>query len=613
MNPIGALLREDGSCSFTVWSPTSERMDLHIVRPDDRVIAMTKDRQGYFRTVVEGLESPIQYAFRPNGGEDFPDPASHFQPEGVHGPSEVVDHCQFLWTDQQWKGIPFHQLVLYELHVGTFTPQGTFESIIARLDDLCELGVNGIELMPVAQFPGGRNWGYDGVFPYAVQNSYGGPEGLKRLVDACHAKGIAVFLDVVYNHIGPEGNYFRQFGPYFTEQYRTPWGDAINFDGEWADGVRAYFAGNALHWMKNYHLDGLRCDAVHAVFDNGAVHFWELLHQSIQSEVEKQGRSFHLIAESDLNSPRVIRLPEQGGYGFRAQWLDDFHHALYVLVDPKGKERYQDFGRLEQLGKAYTDGFVHSGEYVSFRKRKYGASSAGIPGHHFVVFNQNHDQVGNRVRGERLCHLVDKDRVKVAAAATLLSPCIPMLFMGEEYADKSPFFYFVSHSDKELIEAVQAGRKEEFRAFNGDLEPPDPQDEHTFLQSKLHWNLRNSGFHQEILAWHRELIKLRKSSPAPQNFHKDHVRVNVVHPGLMVVVRLADEGGGEVLCLFNFSDQEAVYPLPAATNGYRRVLDSHDNKHNKRIQDEPLIKPGSSIRLSGWSVLVIEEVGSFHG
>src|SRR5690606_13102560 len=438
------------------------------------------------------------------------------------------------------------------------------------------------------------------------------PEGLKRLVDACHAKGIAVFLDVVYNHIGPEGNYFRQFGPYFTEQYRTPWGDAINFDGEWADGVRAYFAGNALHWMKNYHLDGLRCDAVHAVFDNGAVHFWELLHQSIHSEVEKQGRGFHLIAESDLNSPRVIRLPEQGGYGFRAQWLDDFHHALYVLVDPKGKERYQDFGRLEQLGKAYTDGFVHSGEYVCFRKRKYGASSAGIPGHHFVVFNQNHDQVGNRVRGERLCHLVDKDRLKVAAAATLLSPCIPMLFMGEEYADESPFFYFVSHSDKELIEAVRSGRKEEFKAFNGDLEPPDPQDERTFLQSKLHWDLRNEGLHQEILCWHRDLIKLRKSSPALQNFHKDHVRVNVVHPGLLVVSRLADQGGNEVLCLFNFSAQDAVYRLPAATNGYRKLLDSQDGKDDKGLQDEPLIQPDSSIHLSGWSVLVIEEVGSSH-
>jgi len=605
MISLGADLLEGGSCEFRVWAPERDRMNLHLIHPMDRIVPMTKNEQGYFEVTVDQSPGPLRYFFQPDGQRDFPDPASHFQPEGVHGPSEVVDHRQFEWTDHQWNGIPFHQLILYELHVGTFTQQGTFEAIIPYLDDLVELGINAIELMPVAQFPGSRNWGYDGVFPYAVQHSYGGPQGLKKLVDACHAKAIAVILDVVYNHIGPEGNYFREFGPYFTDLYRTPWGDAINFDGEWADGVREYFSNNPLHWMTHYHLDGLRCDAIHAMFDNGAVHFWDLAHSKIEHWGERLGRPFHLIAESDLNSPRVIRSPEQGGYGFRAQWLDDFHHALYVLVDSEGKERYKDFGRIEQLAKAYTDGFVHSGEYVSFRKRKYGASSAGISGDRFVVFNQNHDQVGNRVRGERLCHLVDQHRLKLAAATTLLSPYIPMLFMGEEYADKSAFFYFVSHSDKDLIQAVREGRKEEFKAFNGDLEPPDPQDEQTYTQSKLNWTLRKEGIHREILKWHRDLIALRNSLPAFQNLSKNYVRVNILYPGIFSVNRLADGIGNDVLCVFNFSDSAAGYTPPGGVDSYKIVLDSHREPKDMEM-DATTVQAGESIQLSAWHVLVME-------
>src|SRR5690606_411563 len=301
----------------------------------------------------------------------------------------------------------------YELHVGTFTDEGTFDAIIPRLDDLLALGINALELMPVAQFPGERNWGYDGVFPYAVQNTYGGPDGLKRLVDACHAKGLAVFLDVVYNHVGPEGNFLSKYGPYFTNKYCTPWGDAINFDDAWCDGVREYFVNNALYWLEYFHIDGLRLDAVHMVFDNGAVHFWQYLADRVKQLQERLGRPLHLIAESDLNSPRVVNPPSVGGYGFTAQWLDDFHHALYVMLDRKGRERYADFGRLDQFAKALKEGFVHSGEFVKFRKRKHGASSAGIPGDRFVAFTQNHDQVGNRPLGERLSSLIDRERLKV--------------------------------------------------------------------------------------------------------------------------------------------------------------------------------------------------------
>lgn len=599
MLSVGANVLQDGRCLFRVWAPEKDKMNLHIIYPTDQIFPMEKMAYGYFELKMDLAAEPVRYFFQPDGKDDFPDPASHFQPNGVHGPSEVVNHHEFQWSDHYWKGVPFQELVLYELHVGTFTREGTFQSIIPYLDDLLALGVNAIELMPVSQFPGDRNWGYDGVYPYAVQHSYGGPEGLKHLVNACHNKGIAVYLDVVYNHLGPEGNYFNAFGPYFTQQYRTPWGDAINYDGDWSDGVRDFFSDNPLHWIVHYHIDGLRCDAIHAVFDNGAVHFWQLTHRRIQALSEKLGRSFHLIAESDLNSPRVIHSLDQDGYGFRAQWLDDFHHALYVLVDQKGKERYQDFGTLEQLAKAYTDGFVHSGEYVHFRKRKYGSSSAGISGDHFVVFNQNHDQVGNRVRGERLSDLVDMDRVKLAAATMLLSPYVPMLFMGEEYAEKAPFFYFVSHSDQSVIQAVREGRKEEFKDFKWEVEPPDPQDENTFFKSKLNWQLKNDGLHHEIWEWHRDLIAARKVFPALSNLDKNHVRVNICPPGLFLVSRTSDSGH-EVLCIFNFSDVPGYYTLPPDRN-YLIIIDSHPKTGSSKQELHT-----HQLEVKPWEVMVLE-------
>ena len=323
--------------SFTVWAPLKNSMTLHLLPPNEGVVEMVKDKEGYWQIAVDHLPNDTRYFFKPDGEQDLPDPASRYQPEGVHGPSQVIDHSEYKWQDVNWKNLPLEELIIYELHVGTFTPEGNFEAIIPRLDELKSLGINALELMPVSQFPGDRNWGYDGVYPYAVQNSYGGPTGLKKLVDACHQKGIAVFLDVVYNHLGPEGNYFSSFAPYFTNKYCTPWGDALNFDGDWSDGVRDYFSDNVLYWFEHYHIDGLRCDAIHMVFDNGAVNFWELTHNKVKAFEKKAGRPFYLIAESDLNSPKVIKTPDYGGYGFNAQWLDDFHHALYVLLDEKAK------------------------------------------------------------------------------------------------------------------------------------------------------------------------------------------------------------------------------------------------------------------------------------
>ncbi len=493
--------RTGNTTRFTVWAPLKEKMILHLVHPRDEKWEMTKDDEGYWQITVEDLPAEALYFFMPDGEKDYPDPASAFQPQGVHGPSAVVDHSLYQWKDNEWKGLPLEELIIYELHVGTFTKEGSFEAIIPRLDELKATGINALELMPVAQFPGNRNWGYDGVYPYAVQNSYGGPQGLKKLVDACHQKGLAVILDVVYNHLGPEGNYLPLFGPYFTNHYHTPWGDAINYDGEWSDGVRHYFSNNALYWLEHFHIDGLRLDAIHAVFDFGAVHFWELLHEQVQQLRQKLGRQFYLIAESDLNSPRVVKPLSEGGFGFDAQWLDDFHHALYKLLNKEDKERYYDFGRMPQLAKALTDGFVHSGdEWVTFRKRRYGASSAGVPGNKFIVFNQNHDQIGNRALGERLSMLVSFEKLKLAAAVLLLSPYIPMLFMGEEYGDDTPFYYFVSHSDPALVEAVRKGRREEFKDFGFTSEPPDPQNEKTFNDSKIHWEKRTQGEHSHLIA-----------------------------------------------------------------------------------------------------------------
>jgi maltooligosyltrehalose trehalohydrolase len=593
----------DGNCSFVVWAPEKEEVILHLLDPADRKVSMLKGRFGYHRVELKDIRPGTRYFYQPDGKKDLPDPASFHQPEGVHGPSAVVDHCEYQWSDHHWHGIPFGDLILYELHVGTFTDEGTFEAIIPRLKELRSIGINAIELMPVAQFPGNRNWGYDAVYPYAVQHSYGGPNGLKKLVDACHQNGIAVFLDVVYNHLGPEGNYFAEFAPYFTKQYSTPWGQAINFDGEWSDGVREYFSDNTVYWFRHFHIDGLRIDAVHMAFDSGAVNFWELMHGKINRLQQSIGRPLYTIAESDLNSPKIVKGPEAGGFGFTAQWLDDFHHALYVLLDTKGKNRYADFGLMEQLAKAYTDGFVHSGEYVTFRKRKHGASSAGVRGDKFVIFNLNHDQVGNRVRGERLCMLVDKQRLKIAAAAIFLAPYIPMLFMGEEYADESPFFYFVSHSDKELIKAVQAGRKKEFENYKWSAEPPDPQDEETFNASKLRWTKKSEGKHREILEWHKQLITLRQSHPVLRNFNKNDIRAYVIGQEGIVLHRDDENGLQQLLCVFNFSEKPVEARLPKVANGWKKILDS-----NHEGTDTGISRAEETVLISPLSVSIYEGI-----
>jgi maltooligosyltrehalose trehalohydrolase len=586
--------------SFSVFAPDKKSVTLHLIDIEKK-ISLKKNETGYFTGEAE-VKSGARYKYIIDDGNEFPDPASQFQPEGVHGPSQIIEHKSFKWTDNNWRGLAFNDLVIYELHVGTFTPEGTFEAIIPRLQALFDTGINAIEIMPISQFPGKRNWGYDGVFPYAVQNSYGGPEGLKKLIDACHQIGISVILDVVYNHIGPEGNYLGQFAPYFNDNYHTPWGDAINFDNAWSDGIREYFLQNALYWLEHFHFDGLRLDAIHAIYDPGSRHFLSEISREVRNLSIRYGRQMHMIAESDLNDPKVLNDSAVGGYGFTAQWLDDFHHALYTLIDVKGQSRYYDFGSIIQLAKAYKDGFVHTGEFVKFRKRKYGMSSAGIDGNRFVAFILNHDQIGNRPDGARICMLVDLNRTLLAAAALLLSPYIPMLFMGEEYGDRTPFYYFVDHSDPKLIEAVRKGRAEEFKEYGSEMHLTDPADERTFTDSVLKWSNRKMGEHKIILEWHTQLLTLRRTHPALKNLKKDDVQVSVLNDSAISIYRRDSSGKNPIVIFLNFKDDVSEVQLPSTRKIWKKILDVHD--HISNIQSDEKRNGGEQFKMSGAGVCV---------
>src|SRR5215471_4197447 len=548
---LGAVLLKDARCRFRVWAPLCNKLELHVTAPEDFVLLMEPKQLGYHTAVLEGVKPGARYKYRLENGKEFPDPVSRYQPEGVHGPSEVIDPS-FPWNDDRWFGLPIENYVIYELHVGTFTPEGTFDAVIPHLDELADTGITAIEIMPVAQFPGNRNWGYDGVYPFAVQNSYGGPSGLKKLVDACHARSLAVILDVVYNHIGPEGNYLPQYAPYyFTDRYKTPWGQALNFDDAHSDEVRHFFIANAIEWITDYHIDALRLDAVHAILDHSALNFLEELGETVHGQGTFLNRRVYVIAESALNDTRVIRPQELGGYGLDAQWNDDFHHSLHTLLTSEREGYYVDFGDFQHMAQAFSEGFVYSGRYSVNRGRRHGNSSRGVPPVKFVVFAQNHDQIGNRMLGERLGQLVSFEGSKLAAAIVVLSPFVPLLFMGDEYGETAPFQYFVSHSDEALIQAVRNGRREEFASFNWAGEPPDPQAEETFRRSKLNHGLKQETRHRALLEYHTELIRLRKSLPALRTLSKEKMDVVSFEEECVLIVRRWS-GNNEVLAIFNF-------------------------------------------------------------
>jgi maltooligosyltrehalose trehalohydrolase len=571
---LGAVYSSDGSCTFTVWAPYAKRVDVHTPN-DRRWFELTPEGRGYHSGVLSGGVPGTSYLYKLDREKQRADPASRFQPGGVFGPSQVVDLAQFRWTDDNWYGPALKDYILYELHVGTYTAAGTLDAIVDHLPTLKSLGITALEIMPVAQFSGARNWGYDGVFPFAVQNTYGGPHALQRMVDACHQTGLAVVLDVVYNHLGPEGNFLGDFGPYFTSNYRSPWGDAINFDGAQSDEVVRFFVENALGWLKDFHIDALRLDAIHGIYDRSAQPFLALLSAAVDELAARTGRNIYLIAESDLNDSRFVSPRENGGYGLHAQWNDDFHHSLHSLQTGEQMGYYRDFGSLHHLEKALRQGYVYTGEYSEYRQRRQGNPPLAIRPSQLVVFSQNHDQVGNRMLGERSSNLLTFEAQKLSAGVVLLAPSLPLLFMGEEYGETAPFLYFTSHEDSALAQAVREGRRKEFSAFHLVGSPPDPQAEETFFRSKLDHSLLGKGAHRVLWNFYRELIRLRKSSSALSEPDKAFVDVTVSDTqNCLQVLRRFEED--EILLIFNFGNRaENGFPNPPSEH-WRVGLNSAD-------------------------------------
>ncbi|WP_333819926.1 malto-oligosyltrehalose trehalohydrolase [Ohtaekwangia sp.] len=570
---IGVNFRGDGTAEILVWAPNVKKVCLRLL-DNNKLLRLQEQEYGYWLCTTNLLRPGDLYSFVLDDQKEFPDPASLSQPEGVHGPSQAVDLNHFQWNDQLWKNIPIDEYIFYELHVGTFTDKGTFRAIEKKIPYLLSLGITAIEIMPVAQFPGSRNWGYDGVFPFAVQQSYGGAQGLQYLVDICHTHGLAVVLDVVYNHLGPEGNYIQEYAPYFTDKYKTPWGNAVNFDDAGSDGVRHYFIENALMWFRDFHIDALRIDAAHAIKDFSPTHILREMRQHVDQYIHESRSIHHLITEVDLNDNRFISPYEQGGYGMDAQWCDEFHHALRVTTGHERTGYYADYDGVRHLAKAYRDAYVYDGIYSPHRQKTFGTKTDEHPGHQFVVFSQNHDQVGNRMLGERTSQLVNFELAKLMAGATLVSPYLPLLFMGEEYGETHPFLYFVSHSDEELVQSIRQGRKKEFASFHIAGEAPDPQSEETFQQSKLQWELIDKDQHAVLLSYYKKLIALRKENPALRHLDRKQLEVQCNEENKTLQLHRWHREQ-HVRCLMNFSD--TLQPFTVAwPHRWQKILDSAD-------------------------------------
>jgi len=504
--PYGATLK-GGQAEFRVWAPFQRELTLRLIRAGNsgEDIPMQRDGEDFVATATASAGD--RYCYVLDDGLAVPDPVSRLLPEGVHGAAEIVDPAAFRWSDGAWRGLDLREYVVYELHVGTFTPEATFDGVMKKLAYLKALGISVLEIMPVAAFPGTRDWGYDGVSPYAVQANYGGPDGLKRLVDAAHQIGLGLILDVVYNHLGPEGNYLPKFGPYFTSRHKTPWGDAINYDCEGCEHVRRYFVENALYWIREYHLDGLRLDAVQTIKDDSPKHIVAEVQERVQDLAARLERRVCVIAETDENDSRYVRPRSECGYGLDAVWSDDFHHAIHAFFTGERQGYYQDFGDPEQIARALREGYVFQGEHFGFWNGPRGTSAADVPLPANVICIQNHDQVGNRAKGERMTALVPRGARKVAAALLLLAPHTPLLFMGQEYGESAPFQFFADFQDPALKKAVSEGRRSEFKDFDFN-EVPDPEDPETFERSRLTW--AEEAGNREVLEWYRGLLRLRK-------------------------------------------------------------------------------------------------------
>ncbi len=568
---LGAVYNsKTNACDFTVWAPLVKQLELKIIHPFEQHYTLEKNETGYWHKQLDIIKPGTKYLYIINQSIICPDPASTYQPNGVHGPSEVITG-KHTWKDDKWSGIALEKMIMYELHTGSFSSEGTFKGIIKKINHLKDIGVNAIELMPVNQFPGHKNWGYDGVYPFAVQNSYGGPYELKNLVNVCHQNGIAVILDVVYNHQGPEGNYLETFAPYFTNQYHTPWGKAINFDDAYRDGVRNFYIQNALMWFRDFHIDALRLDAVHAISDFSAKHILSELTEAVDHLSLQTNKQYYLIAESTLNDPKYIRPKSNSGYGLDAQWLEEFHHALHALVTDEKKGYYEDFGSVVHLAKSFTRGYVHDGIYSKYRKKTFGAKADGISGHQFIVYAQNHDMIGNRLNGERLSKQIDFEKLKLAAATYFISPFVPLIFMGEEFAEDAPFMYFIDHSDQNLVERVKKGRKREYKSLHGSKKPPDIDADDTYIQCKLNWNDINMNTRkQTMLKYYKKLIQLKTNHPVLNKTDRKSIAVSYDEQKQYIKIHRWYQDN-EILAYLNFSNDRLMIELK---DGWDILLDS---------------------------------------
>jgi maltooligosyltrehalose trehalohydrolase len=569
---LGTEYLGNNRCRFRVWSPFTKDIKVKIF-PSGQIFQLVKEDEQYWSGEFDNIPPGTKYMFRINDGMEKPDPMSNFQPEDVHSASQVVDHSSYRWGDSNWEPIPLEDYILYELHIGTFTPEGTFESAVSKIPHLKELGITAVEVMPVSQFPGDRNWGYDGVYPYAPQNNYGGPQGLKKLVDAMHQNGIAVILDVVYNHLGPEGNYLSQFAPYFTKKYKTPWGNSINFDDEYSDEVKKYFIHNALYWLDVYHFDGLRLDAIDKIYDFGARPFLQELAENVEQYEKRRGKKKLLIAESDLNDEKIIRPLKDKGIGMDAQWSDDFHHSLHSLATGEKDGYYMDFGKPEDLALSLQDTFVFNGKYSKFRKRRHGNNPAERNLNQFIFNLQNHDQIGNRGFGERISTLISFELYKLSTCVLLTAPAIPLIFMGQEFYETSPFLYFISHTDQELIKAVQKGRREEFSHFHWKEDIPDPFSEETFERSKPDWNSLSDEKNRVIFNLHKNLISYRKNN----SVFKDNERMNIhatVVKDFNIVLFHRKSAGKSIFSIMNFEPAPVTTFINIPEGNWKKIIDT---------------------------------------
>ncbi len=577
--------------TFTVWAPDAGRVDLVV---DSERHPMERGSDGWWRLAVATAGHGTDYAFSVDGGDPTPDPRSLWQPYGVHGPSRVYDHAHFQWSDTRWRGAPLAGAVIYEMHVGTFTPEGTFNGAARHIDHLAELGVTHVEVMPVASFDGTHGWGYDGVDLYAVHEPYGGPEAFKRFVDACHAAGLGVILDVVYNHLGPSGNYLSRFGPYFTEKHQTPWGAAVNLDDAGSDEVRRWILDNVTAWLREFHVDGLRLDAVHALVDERAVHVLEEMAAEVDALAAEVRRPLFLIAESDLNDARLVAPREAGGYGLTAQWSDDFHHSLHSLLTGERQGYYCDFGSYEGLAKVYTRVFFHDGSWSTFRGRHHGrpVDTARVPAYRFLAYLQDHDQIGNRAVGDRISATLSPGLLSIGAALVLTAPFTPMLFMGEEWGAQTPWQYFTSFPDADLGRAVSEGRRREFSDHGWSAEDvPDPQDPATYERSTLDWSELHKPEHAGLLDWHRRLIALRRSHPDVADPRLDRTSVTYDEDARWIVVRR-----GALRVVANLAGEAQSVALDASD---ARVLLASDRA---KVH-------GAAVDLPGESVAIVELPG----